>query len=62
MPPIKRLRGAAERVSTGLGDVPITARIADDIAEELRTTFVRLLRRPRSRASVSRFAVRFIPL
>lgn len=45
VPLIKRVRGAAERIRTGGGDVPVAARTADDIAEEFRTTFAELLTR-----------------
>ena len=45
VPLMKRVRGAAERVLTGMGDLPIAARTADDIAEEFRTTFAQLLTR-----------------
>lgn len=45
VPPIKRLRGAAEEVQAGRGDAPVAARTADDIAQEFRTTFAELLAR-----------------
>lgn len=45
VPLIKRVRGAVESIRTGLSNVPIAARTADDIAKEFRTTFTELLTR-----------------
>ena len=45
VPLIKRVRGAAEEIRAGRGDMPVAARAADDIAEEFRATFADLLTR-----------------